>query len=237
MGGQITSFPATIHCRPHVDFAPPHPRDCSIFERPRAATSALQVLSRSTQAGNHQFLVTISHTSQQSNLTRSSCCTDPLTTMSHIPAQDESFIGKTMGSGLALSLLSIILAQSLNLYLDLGFRPEACLTVGLVVTIWVFPTTLWLLYHRISLPTWLTFGHPVSFWRREAQCLQLYLCAWTDDRPTLRLGVLSIRAANSTGEGDRRTRTLEVSLPARSENHSLLYLLGYDSRGGGGSRA
>ena len=104
--------------------------------------------------------------------------------MSHIPAQDESFIGKTMGSGLALSLLSIILAQSLNLYLDLGFRPEACLTVGLVVTIWVFPTTLWLLYHRISLPTWLTFGHPVSFGGvRPNVCNSTFVPGLMIDRP------------------------------------------------------
>jgi hypothetical protein len=53
----------------------------------------------------------------------------------------------------------------IDYYLDLGYGDGALLIPLFWTTLWGLATNRYLLYHRVTLPlpTWLAFGHPVTF--------------------------------------------------------------------------
>jgi hypothetical protein len=85
--------------------------------------------------------------------------------MSQYSPEEGQFIVTALGIGCALSFLVPILVEAVNWYLDLGLHFEVAFTAWLLADLWTFPTGFYLLYHPVTLPlpTWLTFGHPVTF--------------------------------------------------------------------------
>lgn len=65
----------------------------------------------------------------------------------------------------ALSFLVPILGAAINWYFHLGLNPDVALIAWVLELIWAFPVAFYLVYHPVTLPlpTWLTYGHPVTF--------------------------------------------------------------------------
>ena len=65
----------------------------------------------------------------------------------------------------ALSFLVPILGVAINWYFHLGLNPDVALIAWVLELIWAFPVAFYLVYHPVTLPlpTWLTYGHPVTF--------------------------------------------------------------------------
>jgi hypothetical protein len=85
--------------------------------------------------------------------------------MSEYSPEEGGFIVTAFAVGCALSFLVPITVETFNRYLDLGLHFEAGFLAWLLADFWTFPTGFYLLYHPVTLPlpTWLTFGHPVTF--------------------------------------------------------------------------
>lgn len=85
--------------------------------------------------------------------------------MSEYSPEEGQYIVTALATGCALSFLVPILVATVNWFLDLGLHPGVGIAAWLLADLWTFPTAFWLLYHPVTLPlpTWLTFGHPVTF--------------------------------------------------------------------------
>jgi len=85
--------------------------------------------------------------------------------MSEYSPEEGEFIVTALAVGCALSFVVPITVETLNRYLDLGLQFEVGFIAWLLADFWTFPTGFYLLYHPVTLPlpTWLTFGHPVTF--------------------------------------------------------------------------
>lgn len=72
------------------------------------------------------------------------------------------FLIRGMGVGLALAFLAVGCTEFLGWYFELGLHYEVSGHIFMLAILWVIPIVTYLLYHQLTIPTWLTFGHPVS---------------------------------------------------------------------------
>ena len=68
-----------------------------------------------------------------------------------------------MGVGLALAYLAIGCIVVLNGYFKLRLHYKSSMHICNLALLWIAPIVTYLLYHQFTIPTWLTFGYPVSF--------------------------------------------------------------------------
>jgi hypothetical protein len=83
--------------------------------------------------------------------------------MSIYTPQEGAFFDRMLQINVALAFLPPILSATMNWYLDLGLHPDVYMIIWILAELWAFPITFYILYHLVTLPTWLTFGYPVAF--------------------------------------------------------------------------
>jgi len=72
------------------------------------------------------------------------------------------FFAHGMCIGLALSFSAAGCTDLLGWYFKLDLHKHVSQHVFALALSWTVPIVTYLLYHQLTIPTWLTFGHPVS---------------------------------------------------------------------------
>jgi len=73
------------------------------------------------------------------------------------------FLALGVGVGVALAISTVVFTKFLDWYFRLRLHHNVEIEIFALAFSWIIPVVTYLLYHQFTIPTWLTFGYPVSF--------------------------------------------------------------------------
>jgi hypothetical protein len=75
----------------------------------------------------------------------------------------EAFLSTGAKIDFFLGIFFSVCGTMIDWYFELGVGENALIIPYIWTVLWGLPLNMYFVYHRVTLPTWLTFGHPVTF--------------------------------------------------------------------------